>query len=218
MSMKNIVIVGAGGFGREVASLLKRINKRVPTWNFVGFYDDDILGKPKGSCNEYGQVLGTVNDLNDTPFEISAVLALGSPRALKAIRERLTNPLVKFPNIIAPEASILDEDNYQIGEGNILGSFSSISCNVHIGSFNVFNNRVSLGHDVEIGNYNVFMTAARISGSSQIGIGNLFGVSSIVIPGMEVGEGVTVSPGSVIMRKPKDYSTYVGNPAKILKF
>ena len=214
--MKNIVIVGAGGFGREVASLLKRINKVTPTWNLVGFYDDDVQYKPKGSHNEYGEVLGTVDDLNHTESEMAAILAVGSPRALKAIRKKITNPLVSFPNIIAPEAAILDEDNYEMGEGNILSSFSSISCNVRMGSFNVLNNRVSFGHDVEVGDYNVFMTAVRISGSSHIGTGNLFGVSSIVIPGIKVGEGVTVSPGSVVMRKTKDNSTYVGNPAKIL--
>ena len=216
--MKNVVIVGAGGFGREVASLLKRINKVEPTWNLLGFYDDDTETLPKGTLNEYGTVLGTTYDLNESDVEIAVILAIGSPHSLKAIRERLTNGKLSFPNIIAPDAHILDEDNYVMGEGNILSSFSSVSCHVKLGSFNILNNRVSFGHDVEIGDFNVFMTACRISGSSKIGNGNLFGVSSILIPGMKVGEGVTVSPGSVIMRKTKDYSTYVGNPAKILKY
>lgn len=216
--MNNVVIVGAGGFGREVASLLKRTNKLKPTWNLLGFYDDNTELLPKGTRNEYGEVLGTVEDLNKVIEPVSVILAVGSPRALKVIRERLTNPRLSFPNIIAPDAHVLDEDNYEMGEGNIMSSFSSISCHVKLGSFNILNNRVSFGHDVEIGDYNVFMTASRISGSSHIGNGNLFGVGSIVIPGMKVGEGVTVSPGSVIMRKTKDGSTYVGNPAKILKY
>lgn len=216
--MKNVVIVGAGGFGREVASLLKRINKVEPTWNFLGFYDDDTNLLPKGTKNEYGEVLGTTYDLNKVEEHLSVILAVGSPQSVRLIRERLDNPNIVFPNIIAPDAHILDTDNYKMGEGNILSSFSSISCNVRIGNFNILNNRVSFGHDVEIGDYNVFMTACRISGSSNIGNGNLFGVASIVIPNIKVGEGITVSPGSVIVRKPKDNNTYVGNPAKILKF
>lgn len=216
--MKDIVIVGAGGFGREVASLLKRINKESSTWNLLGFYDDDTNQLPKGTRNEYGEVLGTTSDLNQVTKETAVILAIGSPRSVKLIRERLNNPLLSFPNIIAPDAHILDIDNYEMGEGNILSSFSSISCHVKMGNFNILNNRVSFGHDVEIGDYNVFMTACRISGSSHIGNCNLFGVASIVIPGMKVGEGVTVSPGSVIIRKAKDHSVYVGNPAKILKY
>lgn len=215
---KNVVIVGAGGFGREVASLLKRINKVEPTWKLLGFYDDNSKMLPKGSINEYGQVLGTTFELNQVRDDISVILAVGSPKSVRSIRERLDNPLISFPNIIAPDAHILDPDNYEMGEGNILSSFSSISCHVKMGSFNILNNRVSFGHDVEIGDFNVFMTASRISGSSQIGNGNLFGVASIVIPGMKIGEGVTVSPGSVIVRNTKDQNTYVGNPAKILRF
>ena len=216
--MKDIVIIGAGGFGREVASLLKRINAVSPTWRLRGFYDDDTTGKPAGTRNEYGTILGTVDDLNQTARPLSVVLALGSPRALLNVSRRLTNPLIDFPNIIAPEAAILDTDNYSIGHGNILSSFASISCHVSIGNFNVFNNRTSLGHDVEVGDCNVFMTAVRISGSSSIGTANLFGANAVVIPGTRVGQGVTLSAGSVLVRRPKDNSTYIGNPAKLFNF
>jgi sugar O-acyltransferase (sialic acid O-acetyltransferase NeuD family) len=216
--MENIAIIGASGFGREVASLLKRVNKIRPKWNLLGFYDDDTKNKPKGSKNEYGPILGTVQDLSNIGSPLNVVIAVASPKALKAIRAKLNNPLISFPNIIAPEAAILDEDNFTLGEGNILSSFSSISCNVRIGNFNILNNRVSFGHDVEIGDYNVFMTACRISGDSHVGSQNLFGVASIVIPGIGVDEGVTVSPGSVIIRNTRNFSTYVGNPAKRLNF
>ena len=49
--VKDIAIFGAGGFGREVACLLRKINAVEPTWNFVGFYDD---GLEKGSRVDYG--------------------------------------------------------------------------------------------------------------------------------------------------------------------
>ncbi|MBP5769846.1 MAG: acetyltransferase [Bacteroidaceae bacterium] len=212
-----IVIVGAGGFGREVASLLKRINRQSPTWELLGFYDDDTRTKPRGSRNEYGDILGTVDDLNQVTTPVAAILAIGFPNMLKSVKDRLTNPLISFPNIIAPEASILDPENYQMGQGNILSSFASISCNVRLGNFNVINNRTSFGHDAVVGDFNTFMTACRISGGTVIGNQNRFGVGAIVIPGVKIGTGVTVSPGSVIMRKPKDNSTYIGNPAKQFK-
>lgn len=59
--VKDIAIFGAGGFGREVACLLRKINAVEPTWNFVGFYDD---GLEKGSRVDYGEILGGIADLN----------------------------------------------------------------------------------------------------------------------------------------------------------
>lgn len=53
--MKDIAIYGAGGFGREVACLLRRINEQAPQWNLIGFFDDDIT--LIGTQNEYGEVL-----------------------------------------------------------------------------------------------------------------------------------------------------------------
>lgn len=59
--VKDIAIFGAGGFGREVACLLRKINAVEPTWNFIGFYDD---GLEKGSHVDYGEILGGIADLN----------------------------------------------------------------------------------------------------------------------------------------------------------
>lgn len=59
--MKDLAIYGAGGFGREVACLIKRINAVKPTWNLIGFFDD---GKEIGTENEYGKILGGIKELN----------------------------------------------------------------------------------------------------------------------------------------------------------
>lgn len=216
--MKDIAIFGAGGFGREMASLLKRINQNKPTWNFVGFYDDDTRNKPIGYKNEYGEILGSTKELNDYSKPLSLILAIGKPIALRAVYEKITNTLIDFPNIIAPEASILDLENFSMGKGNILCSFSSMSCNVRLGDFNVFNNRVSLGHDVHIGGFNAFMTASRICGGTQIGMLNFFGVSAVVLPGIKIGTGTTIGANSVVMRNTKDNTLYIGNPAKKFEF
>ena len=216
--MKKIAIYGAGGFGREMASLIKRINKNSLTWNFVGFFDDDMKNKPKGYKNEYGEVLGSMIDLNQYQYPLSIIFAIGNPLVLKSIHDRIINQLIDFPNIIAPEAYILDEDNFSMGKGNIICSFSSMSCNVHLGDFNIFNNRVSLGHDVTVGDFNSFMTASRVSGDSKIGALNFFGVSAVVLPGTKIGKEVTVGANSVVMRNTEDGFVYIGNPAKKFNF
>ena len=52
--MRDIAIYGAGGLGREIACVLKKINMVTPTWNLLGFFDD---GLEVGTKNEYGEVL-----------------------------------------------------------------------------------------------------------------------------------------------------------------
>ena len=75
--VKDIAIFGAGGFGREVACLLRKINAVEPTWNFVGFYDD---GLEKGLRVDYGEILGGIADLNGVDCPLSVVVALGNPK------------------------------------------------------------------------------------------------------------------------------------------
>ena len=176
--MKDIVIYGAGGYGREIACLLKRINATTPTWNLIGFIDD---GLEVGIENEYGKVLGGVDYLNAATSSINVALAIGRPQTVKAIVEKITNPLVEFPNIIAPDVVFMDADNLTMGKGNVLCTGCLVSCNTRIGNFNSFNDFVSIGHDTVIGNYNAFMTATRVSGIVTIGDCNFFGPSSHIL-------------------------------------
>ena len=212
--MKDIAIFGAGGFGREVACLIKRINEKEPTWNFIGFFDDNA--ELKGTRNEYGEVLGGMKELNAWEKELGLVISIGSPKVLKTIVDNITNEKVDFPNVVAPDVIFMDRENISIGKGNILCSGCLISCNTHIGNFNCLNDFVSIGHDTTIGDYNAFMTASRISGMVTIGKFNYFGVNCCVLQGLKIGNEVTIGAGSALMRRTKDGYTFVGVPASPL--
>ncbi len=211
--MKDIVIYGAGGFGREIACLIKRINSVKPLWNLIGFLDD---GEPVGKENEYGRVLGNIDALNNWKEPLSVVISIGKPQTVKLLIEKITNPNIDFPNLIAPDVIIMDPDNISIGMGNIICSGCLVSCNVRIGDFNCFNDFVSIGHDTTIGNYNAFMTATRVSGIVTIGDCNFFGVNSSMVQGVKIGNNTTLAAGSALMRRTKDGYTYIGIPANAL--
>lgn len=217
--MKDIAIYGAGGFGREVACLIQQINQASDNnkskWNIVGFFDDN---KEKGCRNEYGEVLGGLEELNSWPISLSVVIAIGSPKGVKRIAESVTNKIVDWPNIIAPDVVILDRNNLKMGKGNIVSSRCFFSCHVNIGDFNIFNGYVTVGHDNVIGNYNTIMPAVRLSGNLTIGNSNFFGVNSIVLQNLQIGNNTTIGAGSVVYRKTEDGYTYVGNPAKKYEF
>ena len=185
--MKKIAIYGAGGFGREVACLLNKINEVKLTWELIGFFDD-------------GLAIGT---------EVSHF-----GNVLRSIVSKIFNQNVDFPNIIAPTVYFSDPETFNIGRGNIIQKHCSFSCDVTIGDFNVMDGADVFGHDDVVGSYNTFMPAMRISGEVNIGDCNFFGVGSIILQKIKIGNNVRLGAGSVLMRKPKDGILYMGNPAK----
>lgn len=214
--MKNIAIFGAGGFGKEVASLINCINRTKPTWNLIGFFDD---GVEKGKqISHFGQVLGGMAELNAWNNPLDLAIAIGNPKSLHGVVGRITNSNISYPNVIAPNFGISDDATFTIGKGNIIGNGCSVSVDVEIGSFNILNADIVMGHDSKIGNYNVLMPDIRVSGEVTIGEENLIGVGSIILQQIKVGNSIHLGAGAVLMTKPKDGGTYIGNPAKIFKY
>ena len=211
--MKDIAIFGAGGFGREVACLIKRINEKEPTWNFIGFFDDNeaLKGQP---ISHFGSCLGGTDVLNSWEKPLAIVLAIGNSIVVKKIVEKINNRNVEFPNLIHPNFEVADPKTFSIGRGNIIQGGCSATCDTKIGDFNVFNGSIALGHDDKIGNYNTFMPAIRVSGEVTIGECNFFGVGSIILQQIKIGNNVRLGAGSVLMTKPKEGFLYLGVPAK----
>lgn len=208
--MKDLAIYGMGGFGREVACLINKINNDAPQWNLIGFFDD---GKEIGYKCEYGECLGGLDVLNKWTDPLCVVISIGKPSTLKHIVDSITNTSIEFPNIISNDVCWFDRDSVKMGRGNIITMDCQLSCNIKIGDFNVFNCRVNIGHDTTIGNFNSVMTDAKIAGSCIIGDLNYIGVNAVILQGLKVGCNTTVAAGSVIMRRTKDGYTYIGVPA-----
>lgn len=213
--MRDIAVYGAGGFGCEIACLIKLVNEslRKARWNFIVFFDDNE--KLRGASNKYGKILGGKSELNVWDMPLDIAVAIGSPKILKCVVEKIINPNITFPNIIAPSVDFLDESSVQFGIGNIICNKSVLSYNISLGNFNLLNVFTQLGHDSKIGNYNIIMPSVNISGGVVVGDCNLFGVKSTVLQYKKIGNNVNITPGSVMMRNGKDERTYLGNPAKV---
>lgn len=209
--MKDILIYGFGGFGHEVACMIEHINRENPTWNVVGYIDD---GVEAGTECKYGKVLGNVDTLNNWKTPVAVAIAVGSPKYLKEIPEKITNPLVEFPNLIAPNVFFFDKESVTFGKGNILTFGCRMSCNVHFGDFNVLDGCISFGHDVTIGSYNMMFPEVRISGQTTIGDRNYFGARCFGAQCIKIGSENRFGAGSYILRKIKDGGLYMGNPCK----
>lgn len=209
--MNDILIYGAGGFGREIACMLQAINKVKPQWNLIGFLDDGINA---GTLSRYGKVLGNIETVNNWPTKIAVAISIASPSILMKLTQKITNPNAWFPNLVAPNVNVFDPNAFSIGHGNLIFFGCRLSCDVQIGSFNIFNGAVSLGHDVSLGSYNVLGPSVRISGDCSVGDNNFFGVNSVVLQGHKIGNNTRIGAGSVVIKNTKDGFLYMGNPAK----
>lgn len=212
--MNNIAICGFGGFGREVACLLKKINSSGENnnWNFIGYFDNKNVSSP----NEYGSVIGNDYDLLHWNEPLSVVFAIGDSALRYKLSTLLNNKYLSFPNIISPDVNFLDENNIKLGIGNIICANVILSCKVSIGNFNIFNWSTSIGHDSIIGDFNSLMPDVKISGGVSVGNLNYFGVSSVVLQQIRIGNKTIIGANSTIIKNTIDGSTYIGNPARRL--
>lgn len=212
--MKNIAIIGAGGFGREVKTIIDSINKINATYNFIGFYDD---GKEKGSIVNGFPVLGGVKDINLVEEELSIAVAIGDPKTKKKIVSLIENDVISFPNIISPSSEISD-DYVSLGKGNIICSGVIITCNIDIKDFVILNLMCTVGHDTVINDYSSFMPSVNISGEVEIKEGVYVGTGAKIINQLEIGEFTIVGAGAVVSKSLPAKCTAVGLPAKPIKF
>lgn len=215
--MKKIAIYGAGGFGREVACLIHKINEVKPEWELIGFFDDNPSLKGK-MVSHYAPCLGGWEELNKFDGELAVAMAIGNAKIVKPLINRITNDKISYPNLIHPRVNFNDFSTVKIGNGNIVQGGCFFSCDVEVGDFNVLNGSVVLGHDDKIGSYNIFMPAVRVSGQVTIGDENYFGVGAIILQQLKIGNDTRFGAGCVLMTKPKDGCLYIGNPAKKTTF
>jgi sugar O-acyltransferase (sialic acid O-acetyltransferase NeuD family) len=214
--MQDIIIIGASGLGKEVAYHIKSINKINPSFNVVGFIDDNssILN------NEiiYGiKVIGNLNDLMNNKFDVKNIcIAIADNNIRFSIVEKLKHINFIFPNIIDPSVNF-DSSN-SIGYGNIIGHGVLMTCNISLGNFNILNGSSGFGHDITISDFNLFGPRTSISGCVKIGSLNTFNLNSSIIQNLTIGNGNTINLHSCLFKSIKDDGVYFGVPAMKQKF
>lgn len=213
--MKDLIIFGASGFGREVAWTVERINARIPTWNLIGFMDDDdsIQGK---TINGYN-VLGKASDI-EKYRNVYFVVAVGASKLRKKIVENLKaiNPEIKFGTIIDPSVEM--SDFVVIGEGTIICAHSIITVNISIGRHTIINLDCTIGHDAVLQDFVTLYPSVNVSGLTNIGHAVELGTGMQIIQGKTVGDYSIVGAGAVIVKDIPAKCTAVGSPAKPIKF
>jgi sugar O-acyltransferase (sialic acid O-acetyltransferase NeuD family) len=207
--MKKLIIVGAGGFGREVLGYARDVQAKLMEWEIKGFVDDNPNALENVTCDI--PIIGAIRDYQPQEEDFF-VMAIGSPKQKLDVAQKLTKNGAKFISLIHPTA----RSNGTLGCGCVLSPFSFISCNVQIGDFVTINVYASIGHDSVIGDGCTLISYASVGGSATLGKGIFVGAHGCILNNAKIGDFATVAAGSVVIKSVKPGTTVIGVPAKKL--
>lgn len=213
--VKDIVLIGAGGFGREVANLIEKINRVEEKYHLVGFLDDDTEKYNTSTIINGYPWLGTKEWAIEHKDEYVFTCTIGKAAVKAKIQEHLESNGVKFESVFANGVYI--PPSTTVGDGCVFYSNVGMSVNCKIGKGVLLNCGVTVGHDAVIGDYTAVMPGTGISGECKIGKKVDIGGHAFIIPGRKVGDGAVVAAGSIVFTNVKAGTTVIGNPAKRMK-
>lgn len=213
--MKDLIIFGASGFGREVAWAVERINAYSPTWRILGFMDDDesIQGQVINGYPVLGKT-GDVKEYSDAYF----VCAIGASKVREKIVKniKMVNPDIKFGTVIDPSVEI--SNLVTIGEGTVICAHTIITVNISIGNHVIINLDCTIGHDAVLKDFTTLYPSVNVSGMTNIGHAAELGTGMQIIQGKSIGDYSIVGAGAVVVKDIPEKCTAVGSPAKPIKF
>jgi len=207
--MKQLIIVGAGGFGRELLQWCKDIQRVKKEWDIAGFIDDNLHAFDEYKCDH--KVLGTIDEWVPQENQVFA-LAIAAPKIKEAVVNKLESRGAQFISIIHPDARVGDFNT--LGKGLILYPNSRVTVNATIGDFVTVLDNTSIGHDAVIGDFTTISASCGINGHVQIGKYSFFGCNASVVPGIRIGEKCHIGIGSVVVNNIRSGIHVLGNPAK----
>ena len=208
--MKHLIIIGVGGFAREVYWNAQSSIGYGSDWDLKGFLDGNV----KLEQSEYEKlnlpVLGDVDSYDIKENDVF-ICAIGSNKARKEITEMMLGKNAEFISLIHNTAIIQGTARY--GKGCIICPRTCIGDHACLGDFVIMNTASAIGHDAILDNYVSLMSYVDITGYCHLEEGVMFGSGARILPHGKVGAYAVVGAGSVVLRRVKSGVTVFGNPA-----
>jgi len=205
-----IIIVGCGGFGREVADWCKESIGVKP----IGFIDNDVNNLP--SVINGLPVLGTDEWVLIQKNKCNLVVGIGPPHIRRNIYEKFKEHAI-FPNVIHSSVKVGSEVTIQPDSGVIVTPGNIITCNIEIGKFVMVNLACTIGHDCKVGDFVTLSPGVNLSGRVNIGEGSYLGTNSSIVEKVNIGKWSVIGGQALVNKDLPDNVTAVGVPAKIIK-
>jgi sugar O-acyltransferase (sialic acid O-acetyltransferase NeuD family) len=210
-----IVIVGAGGFGREVIDVIDAINAEADAtvWDVLGVVDDAPSEVNLERLERRGTpFLGGTDKPLVWPNPVHYVVGIGNPRARRMIADRYDEANLRAATLLHP--TVTRGFDVRIGEGSVICAGVRLTTNIDVGRHVHLNLNVTVGHDTTVRDFVSVNPLASISGDCTLEAGVLIGVSGVVLNGLTVGDGATVGGSACVVRDVPSGVVVKGVPAK----
>ncbi len=207
-TVKDLIIVGARGFGREIFSATSECIGYGTEFSVKGFLDskrDALEGFPA-----YAPILGSPETYPMQPNDVFFV-ALGDVRWRSHYAEMISSRGGAFMSLVHREAHV--GKNVVVGAGSFLGRGASLSVDVVIGHHCCIVDQAIIGHDCRIGSHSHISSQVFLGGGVQIGSCVTLHPGAKVAPHKKIGEGATVGISSVVISNVKPGDVVFGFPA-----
>ena len=207
--MKNLLIAGAGGFGREVYDMI------LETFSPTEFRVKGFLSDVPTALDNYpelpARIVGTIVDYEPEPDD-RIFVAIGDVAGRKKVAEILAAKGAQFLNLIHP--TVISSQFVEIGAGVIICRGVLIGPNTKIGDFSLINCCATIGHDSALGKFSVICPHVSIGGFAKIGAECFIGANASVSPKVSLGKNSTVCANSFVARDTRDEAFIIGVPGK----
>ncbi len=215
MTVRSLLIVGAGGFARETAEAVRAVNARHPEWELLGFLDDDhrLQGRRVADV----PVLGPVDAIERYP-SACAIVCVGNPHdyfARKRIVDRLGLDQERWATIVHPSAEL--SGSTQLGFGSVVLAGSVATVAVRIGAHVSVMPGSIFTHDDVIRDFATFGSGVRLGGGVSVGEGAYVGAGALVRERVSIGPWALVGMGAVVTRDVPGGEVWAGVPARHLR-
>jgi sugar O-acyltransferase (sialic acid O-acetyltransferase NeuD family) len=209
--LKNLIIVGAGNFGRELLCWAMDIPENQREWEIKGFIDDDLH-----SLDGYDvivPILHTITDYHPKHNDVF-ICAISRPQVKLVVCKTLEDKGATFINIIHPTCVIGSHN--KIGVGVVMCPYSAITTHVTIGNHVTINLHSTIGHDAVLEEGVTLSGHCDVTGFVHLCKGVYLGSGARLLPRARAEEFSTIGAGTVVLKKVKAYKTVFGVPAKYI--
>lgn len=195
----NIVVVGCGGFGREVADLALELEERHGGAVLLGVVDDGPSPADLHELEACGVTyLGTVDAYLAGAEPAGFVIGIANPRVRRMLDTKFTDAGHTAAVLVHPSVTV--GRCVDIGDGSILCAGARLTTSIRLGRHTHVNLNATIGHDAVLGDYVTIFPAAAVSGHVRLGDEVSLGVGSAVLQGLEVGQRTFVGAAALVTR------------------
>ena len=208
-SISRILIVGAGGFGREVLHWARDAWPEKSS-RIAGFLSAE---RDRLTCHDGSLEIIADPDRYEPQAGDALLLAIGIPIVRRQVAESLASRGATFLTLVHPTAIVAP--TAAIGEGSIICPYAIVSDSARVGAFVLMNYHSSLGHDASAGNHAVLSPYATLGGNAHIGDDVFMGLHASVGPGRRIGAHSKVSANSCALSDAPPESIIYGAPGRV---